>query len=303
MARLDMIENDVGILQRGDTYFIDVKFRDGKTSTDVTSASAEITYPCSSGSTNASLATTATTGNYQGNWAVPSSATYGEYRVKVTAVYNTITYIFETQFYILPWNITQHVRGMTGIKQNNDISDLDIAMIAWNAYLEVKDVAFNDVVNEPVHIDNNHCINGSNKAFYQQRNMVSDHLSCEEVAIEGYYVNQNYERNDLTVSITDADQGKISVADESGNALDTATYCCGYVSYRIKKQSFTEGLFKKAVSYLTAHEIILRFNELDKATLADLKSNSPVVLANPDRMYKKYKKILKRIRLIKVGGI
>ena len=304
MARLEILENDIGIMQRGETYLLDVKFREENSSVAVTSASMKITYPCDSGSTSTSLTTTPTTGRYEGIWNIPSSATYGEYRVKITATYESKTFIFENQFFILPWNITQQIRSVSGIKQSNDIDDRDIAIIAWNAYLEAKEKCFLRILNEELKIDGNHYIDGSNKTFYTRNtNLVSDHLVCDESAIEGLYKTDDYEIYELTTSITDAKTGKISVADKDGNALTSSVGCRVLLNYRIKSPAFKEQLFKKAVVYLASHEIILRFNELDKATLADLDSNKPVILANPDRMLKQYKKTMRKISMKRVGGV
>ena len=293
----------MGMYQRGETYIHQRKFIEDSTATNVDSANMLITYPCDSGTTTSAMSNIAT-GTYEGSWNIPSAATYGEYRVVVTTVAGTETTKFEESFYILPWNIAQQVRSVSGIKQSNDIDDDDIAIICWNAYLEAKEHVFKRVINEKLKTDAYHVIDGSNKVFYTRRsNVVDDHTVCDEDAIYGYYVDSNYDLQDLTVSITDADVGKISVADSSGNAFSASDTCHVTIYYRIKSRSFSEQMFKKAVVYLASHEIILRFNELDKATLADLNSNRPIVLANPDRMYKKYKQTLKAIKKIKVGGV
>jgi len=304
MARLRMIEDDVGIIQQEDDYHLQVKFREDKTNVDPTICQAVITYPCSSGTASMSMATTSTTGLLEGHFDVPSSATYGEYRVKIEATYDAQTYQFETFFYVLPWNIIQQVRSLSGIKQSNDVEDKDLALICWNSYLEAKEEVFQLVINEKIHQDSNHCIDGSNKVFYAcNRHIVSDHTVCDEDSIYGYYKDTDYEWQDLTISITDAEKGKLSIADKNGDAL-SGNLCCNIIySYRIQSRAFKEQMFKKAVAYLSAHEAILRFNELDKVTLADVNSNEKIILANPNRMYNKYKKTLKKISKIKVGGV
>ena len=302
MARLEMIENGIGLIQRGDTYYLDVKFREDNTAVAVTSAAMKITFPCSNGDTGSSLATTATTGRYEADSVMDSTATYGEYRVEVTALYETKTYKFESFFYVLPWNIVQQIRAVSGIKQNNDISDKDIAIIAWNAYIEAKEDCFKYVFKELIHSDNNHNVDGSNKVFYARKmHLVSGHTVCDESAIYGHYLTTADEIEDLTISVTDAEIGKLSIADKDGNAL-TGELCNAWYSYRIKSEKFKEQIFKKAVVYLASHEIVLRFNELDKATLADLQSNSPLILATPKRMLQQYKKTLKKCKKLKVGG-
>lgn len=304
MARLRIIEDDIGIIQREDDYHLFVKFREDKTNVDPTSASAVVTFPCSSGTASLSLATTSTTGLWEGVYDVTSSATYGEYRVKIEATYDSQTYQFETFFYVLPWNIIQQVRSLSGIKQSNDVEDKDLALICWNAYLEAKEEAFRLVINEGIHEDSHHCIDGSNKVFYAcNRHIVSDHTVCDEEAIYGYYKDSDYEWQDLTISITDAEKGKLSIADKNGDALE-GNLCSSIIySYRIQSRAFKEQVFKKAIAYLAAHESILRFNELDKVTLADMNSNEKIILANPNRMYRQYKKTIKKVSKIKIAGV
>ena len=292
----------MGMYQRGETYIHQRKFIEDSTATNVDSASMQVTYPCDSGVTTAAMANIAT-GTYEGSWSIPSNATYGEYRVLVTTVVGTETTKFEESFYILPWNIAQQVRSVSGIKQSNDISDDDIAIICWNAYLEAKEHVFKRVLNERLNEDAFHVIDGSNTTFYTKYdNIVSDHTVCDESAIYGYYVDSNYDLQDVTVSISDAETGKITVT-KGGVAFSASDTCKIKLYYRTKSRSFSEQMFKKAVVYLASHEVILRFNELDKATLGDLNSNRPIILANPDRMYKKYKQTLKAIKKIKVGGV
>jgi len=304
MARLRIIEDDVGIIQRGEYLHLDTKFRDDKTSVNPTSVTAIVTYPCSTATGSVSFATTSTTGLWEGSWSVPNNAAYGEYRISIDAVYNSHTYSFETFFYVLPWNIMQHVKSLSGVKQSNDVADKDLALICWNAYLEAKEKVFQLVIEENINQDSNHCIDGSNKVFYAcNKHIVSNHTVCDEDDIYGYYRDADYEWNDLTISITDADKGKLSIADKDGNALDGSLCSKIHYNYRIKSRTFKEQVFKKAVAYLAAHETILRFNELDKVTLADMNSNEKIILANPDRMLKQYNKTIKKISKIKVNGV
>lgn len=306
MARLEFLENDIGIIERGDSYFLEMKFRENKTSVDPTNVVTEITYPCASGTTDGlSMATTATTGLWEGAWDVPSSATYGEYRVKVTATYDGKNFVYETFFYVLPWNINQHIRSISGIKQSNDISEKDLAIIAWNAYLEAREGVFRRVIGEALWTNAYHCINGNNTEFFtRQPYVVTDHLICGESAIDGMYYDVNQDRQTLTVTVDNGTKGQLTVKKTDGSsALTCDDVCKPVINYRVKSKSFSEHMFKKAVVYLASHEVILRFNELDKATLADLNSSKPIILANPDRMLKNYKKVMHKIRKVKVGGV
>jgi hypothetical protein len=254
-----------------------------------------IIYPCDSGSISVGM-TEGTGYVYQGVWNIPSDATYGEYQTRVTAEKDGEITIFEDSFYILPWNIIQQIRSTSGIKQSNDIDDNDIALIAWNAYLEAREDAFLQHIDEKSRLCND-------DTYYIKKRIVTDHLVCDEEAVTGYYyplISNCCSTSECSITILDSTAGEIEVKDEDGDSLNA---CSIYVSYRTKSASFSEMLFKKAVIYLATHEVILRFNELDKATLADLRSNSPIILANPKRFLDKYKTTMKRIKTVNVGGI
>jgi hypothetical protein len=290
----------MSVFERGETYYHQRKFYNEGSIVTPDTASMKIEFPCGTGSTSKSMASTA--GVYFADYDIPSNATYGEYTVIVTMTIGDDVSKFIESFYILPWNIIQQVRGAAGIKESNDVDDNDIALICWNSYLEAKELAFQRNIDVPLHTDGYHLIDGSNKTFYViGTRLVSGYSTCDEDDISGYYVDCYGERKELTISISDAIHGEITVADENGDALSN-TVCNVYITYRTHTAAFTEQLFKKAVTYLSAHEVVLRFNELDKATLADLSSNRMIVLANPDRMLKQFKQTMKKIKALRVGG-
>jgi len=294
----------MSVFQRGELYVLERKFRDkdGNVLTP-TLVTMSITFPCSN-SVNVSGIMTNNSGTWSKGWNIPSTATYGEYTVITVATVDTGTYKYVNSFYILPWNIIQQVRSISGIKQSNDIEDEDLAIICWNAYLEAKEKVFKEVIHEKLKTDSSHCIDGSNKKFYaQNQHIVSDHIICGESSIYGYYKDNDSNIYDLTISITNADTGELSIADENGYALSNISACDIYYNYRVKSHKYSEQLFKKAVAYLASHEVIIRFNELDKATLGDLNSNAPIILANPNRMLKQYKRTMKSIKKLLIGGI
>lgn len=302
MTRITMIENptSIGVLQRGETYIKDVKFRQDNSSTTIDTAFARVTYPCESGTTDFNLdAVAGEDGRYVGNWCIDSDATYGEYNIETIVLDNDgNTSIHESIFYILPFNLVPRIRSISGIKQSNDISDRDIAMIAWYAFRESIDDIFFRVIGERVTGD---VCDGS--YFTNRVPLVDGDASCDLEDVEGLY--REPPCGDLKVaqvSIVDADTGELLIRDENGDILNPCT-CPVLINYTIKSRTWSETLHLKAVSYLAAHEVILRFNELDKATLADLHSNTPIVLAHPDRMLKQYKKIINKIKITVVDGI
>lgn len=303
MARLEIIENDIGIIERGDTLYLDTKFREDKSNVDPSSVTVTITYPCSSGSDSVSMVTTPTTGRWEADWAVPSDATYGIYEIEYSASYDSKTYKFKSLFYVLPWNMTQQIRSVSGVKQSNDISDNDLAAISWNAYLEAKEEVFKNIIDERVKQKCNYYFDGDNTTFYTQRRRVVDgYNACDEDNITGFYKTNDGDLETINASIIDASNGKVKLTTDGITAIPS-TQCGVYISYRIHTSRFQDHLFRKAVTYLASHEVVLKFHELDKATLADLDTNRPVILANPDRMKKKYKESLNKIKFRSYGGV
>jgi hypothetical protein len=298
-----MIKKESGIIslyQRGETYIQQRKFRENGTPTDVTNVEMHIFYPCSTGSAEADISHV-DTGVYQGNWCIPSDATYGEYIVEITATSATEVTKFVDSFIILPWNITQHIRSTSGIKECNDIDNDDIAFIAWNAYLEARDDIFKTHFHEPVKQGTGHMF-GCDDIYYIRPHIVTEHLACGELAVTGHYIDTCKQMHQVTVNVLDAFNGEVEILDEYGETLPCNT-CNVYLTYKTSSPNYTEHLFKKAIIYLAAHEIVIRFNEIDKATLADLQSNRQVILAHPDRMIKNYKRIVSKIADPKFGGV
>lgn len=300
MNQIESVRKQVSaVYQRGEDYIEVRKFRIDEQTTTVDSATIKIYYPCDSGSTTTDLELDGST--YKGKFEIPSDATYGEYKVEITATKDGDTSKFVDYFILLPFDLVPKIRSATGISQENDISDLDIARVAYNAYIEARDDIFKTHIHEKVRTDTCHCINGSNATFYLHPHIETDYVMCEEDAVEGHYIDCYNHIKEITASVLDAFNGKVDLKDESGNALCSSIKGI-VVTYKTRSATFKSYLFEKAIVYLAAHEIILRFNELDKATLADLDSNKPIILANPDRMLKKYKQIVSKIGEPKIGG-
>lgn len=291
----------MSVYQRAETFIHQRKFREGGSTIEVDEAVMHIDHPC-----NVSQATIdmiqLEDNTYQGQWVIPDDALYGEYTVTVTTTLDGCVSKFVDSFIVLPWNITQHIRQISGAKESKDIDNDDLSLIAWNAYLEARLDVFSKHHDERVRSTAFHCFNGNNTTFYVRRNIVTDHLTCHEVPVSGYMVTCCGVREEVLIEVLNAKTGKVRITCLDGSPI-TSYVKAVYVTYFTYSDSFEEGMFKKAVVYLAAHELILRFHELDKATLADLQSNAPVVIANPDRMLKHYKRIVSKIGVCKYGGI
>jgi len=295
---LSMVKNNKqGIYTKGEDYIYRVKFRVDNTPSDVTEADLMINTPCMKNSFITEMERLSES-LYQGNYSIPTDAEYGEYEVEITAITGDATSKFTDSFIILPWNIIENIRKTSGIKECNDINNDDIALITWNAYLEAR----NDIFRTHIHELVNQCTYELEDEYYVRTHIVTEYTACDEDIISGHYINSMGNKKSATIIVTDAVNGKIKILDESGNSLPGDT-CHIYVTYKTYSPSFTESLFKKAVIYLAAHEIIIRLHELDKATLADVRSNRETILANPNRMYENYKRICRKISVCKYDGV
>jgi hypothetical protein len=301
MTRLTMIENPIGIgvVHRGDTYIKDVRFRIDNSAVTVDTVHVQVTYPCESGTTDFYLLPVeGELGRYVGDWCIDSDATYGEYNIEVAVLDNNgNTSIFESIFYILPKNLVPRIRSISGIKQSSDVDDRDIAMIAWNAFIESLDDVFFRVIEERVR--GGRC---DNTYYTNRRHLVDDVDYCEWTDVQVLYRDPCGRIREGSATIIDATTGEIQIFDADGDTLNPCI-CDTRINYTIRSRTWSETLHLKAIAYLAAHEVILRFNELDKATLADLHSNTPIILAHPDRMLKEYKRIINKIRITVVDGI
>lgn len=299
---LKMIKSDaLNVYVRGEDYVHRVRFRIDDTTSDVSGATMNVHEPCDD-TDNLTTMTRIALGTYEGVYSIPTDANYGEYGVTVTAVAEGRTSIFTDAFYVLPWAITEHVRKISGVKESKDITDDDLATIVWYALLEVREDVFKMHHAERLQSTDDYCFDGTNTTFYVNRNIMTDLLFCHEEAVTGYAIGLCGERLELDITVEDATLGEVSITCLDGSPLTSYT-CQVYVSYMTYSDSYDDQLIKKAVTYLAAHELILRFHELDKATLADLHSNSPMVIANPDRMLKHYKSIVRKIGECKYGGV
>jgi hypothetical protein len=291
MARLTILEDDWGIIQRDEDFIHHCKFREGRSTVTVDSGWMTITNP--DGTSSLPINLVESDGEYTTDWAVPDDAEYGIYTVTIETEKDGISSVFENFFVILPWDITSQIRSISGIKQVNDINDRDLSLIAWNAYIEAKDDAFAKIIDEKITR-----INSSGTFFCENQWVMEDYLDSGEEAVSGYWkgVGCNCRERIMADDITliDAEEGEMNVGNIRGCGL--------FISYKIQSQNFSDALFRKAIVYLASHDIILRFHELDKATVADLNSNSPLIIANPNRMREKYKQVMKKIKYKVVDG-
>lgn len=292
----------MAIFQRGETYQHTRKFRQDGIPVDIDTATMKIVYPCETSVATEFTMDRLDVGVYQGNWSIPTDAPFGEYSIEITATSETTISKFQSNLILLPWNLITSLRQVSGLKEENDIDNDDLAMIIWNTYLEIRNDIFLLHNNERVIPTSSHLIDGTNKTFYVHENIMTDYTVCDEEIIEGFYVDCNGCRQSITCTVIDSLSGEVELTQEDGSPL-SSNICKVYVTYKTQSKSFTEQLFKKAITYYATHEVILRLHELDKATAADLHSNKETILANPNRMLNHYKRIKSVIAVCKYAGV
>ena len=108
-------------------------------------------------------------------------------------------------------------------------------------------------------------------------------------------------RNRTKITVNEAHCGNITITQLDGTAIPSSMKWVR-INYWSEWKTYNEKSFQKAVAYLAAHKCIIRFQELDKATLADLYSNREMISAHLFRMEKEYYKALNQIRRPVVGG-
>lgn len=272
-----------------------------------------ITDPCGSVVTDAASMTSDSTGVYYYSYLIPADAYYGEYLISVTATSAADVTISPDKFFILPWDITDQVRKLSGITSKKSINDDDIAFVIWEAYQGALDEVYQSWYNEAPNCNPNTgaWFDGSNTTFATKHVPLADHdgngvihgwgeASCG-TDIDGWWQDSTGNCHHIKITVNDAKCGNITITQLDGTAIpNNAKWVT--LDYYTEWETYNERIFRLAVSYLAAHKCIERFHELGRATLADLHSNKQVILAKMDRMLINYKKEMKRIKKPVIGA-
>ena len=259
------------------------------------------------------------TGLYHYFYTIADDAPYGRYETTVTAVDadgNVTKWVKD--FYIFPWNCTSEIRSRSGVEEYKSISDDDLARIAWDAYEEVRNEIYELHDWEKFVSDPNLSgvmFNGTNTTV---RVNVCDYDELADIDgdgtvagwgeqscgtdVDAYWIDSDYARHQACVTVVDEITGRCTVTQDDGSTAIPSTHNGVRVKYWTKHARWNERLMRKAVTLLASHEVVQRFHELDRATLADMESNKAVFLADPNRLMKLYKRTLDRVRGPMFGG-
>ena len=308
--------------ERGETFYhkINLKDESDRTDTDADTITIDIYDPCSVVTISAATLVKPSTGNYTYEYPIPALAVYGEYKVVVTATLDGAVSKFTEHFIVMPWDAEEKVRGLSGIGQDKSISDDDINRLILDSYKEASHYCYDYHYREKPNLcigacssGYNYCINGSNCTFFIKTTPLADwngdgvisgfgEQSC------GTDVNAIWKDCDgychqCDVIVDDSNCGRVTVYQQGTTTAIPSTAKGIYFDYYSRAGSYTDDLFRLAVEYLTAHKIILRFGELERATNADLANAQNIKYVNPNRMWKQYKRVMKLIYKPKIGGI
>jgi hypothetical protein len=253
------------------------------------------------------------TGVYYYAYDIPADGIFGEWDIKVTAVDVGDSSIFKDKMYLLPWDAVLQVRELSGITSIKSVSDDAIARIIWEAYNEALDEVFVYHYEEPplCNPDTGAWIDGTNKSFATKSTHLADRygdgvvsgygeLSCS-TDVSGHWVYCDGVTHLLKITVTNALGGLVTITQLNGTALPSSLTSI-MLYYWTEWRTYNEQLFRLAASYLAAHKCIIRFQELDKATLADLYSNREMISKHLNRMYNEYLTAIRKIRRPLVGG-
>jgi len=315
--------SDAGSYERSDNYLCHITIRDALTRATSTPSSVLITIrnPCGTALVTNQAMTSAGSGVYSYDYTIPAAAVYGRYEVEISTATYTQRYI--TDFYVFPWDANNQVRRISGVGQNKSISDADLNQIIWDSYEEALAKCFRHHYDEKpecsCNLESCRCgsitctgFDGVNTTFWTKTSDLADQNG--DGSITGYgdssCVTDVFMRwkdcsgvcHDGYVSVLDAECGKLKLTQDGTTAIPSS-YNWVKLEYWTQSPDFKQRLLFKATNYLAAHEVLLRFGELERATAADLVNAQNVKYVNPERMEKKYKKIMKKISVPKASGV
>lgn len=308
--------------ERGETFNILLITKDNSTkiNTAPDTMVIDIYNSCSSITISTATMSSSVTGIYSYDYLIPANAPYGEWRIVATATKDSDVTKFPEHFIIMPWDSAQKVRGLSGIGQKKSISDDDINRLILDSYKEASHYCYAFHFREKPKTcvatctaGYNYCIDGSNTTFFLRTTPLADwngdglitgfgEQSC------GTDVNAVWRDCDgychqCDVIVQDSNCGRLTIYQQGTTTAIPSTAKGIYIDYYSRSGSFTTDLFREAVEYLTAHKIILRFGELERATSADLVSAQNIKYVSPRRMWKQYKQIMRKIYKPKIGGV
>lgn len=294
----------MAIFERGETYVHRTDTRqkvgDNWVKTNVSKVSLSIYDPCGHALILNQSMTSDPVGKYYYNYNLSSSATYGRYKT-ITTAYSTggNISINQNKFYIMPWKLEDEIRSITGAADEKSISDDDLSHIAWMSYIEsLRDIYGHRYGETPLGDPNTgNAFNGSNTAFQTPGYPIADiggdgivtgwgQQSCG-TDVNFWWMDNAGSRQQGKVTVNKANNGELTITQTSGAAIPSDNEGT-YLEYWTEYNTFNSFILEQAVTYLAAHYISLRFAEIDKVNMADIRNSNPLLVINPKRFKDEY---------------
>lgn len=302
---------DSGVYLPDGDYYIYITIRDIRSPHDESTPSdvrITITDPLGTDVVSSVSMTNEATGEYSYDYEIPDTAPLGHYDVEVSTVTDKSRTHFD--FYVLPWDMVAGIRERSGIEEWKSVSDEAIARVAWSAFEKVRNEVFNKHVDErpKPDPDTGDWFDGTTTEFRTKSKHIADYdmdgLHSQTTSdnvdfdgdINGWWYDENWERQQMTIVVDDAKNGKITILQDDGVTPIPRSQNGVFLTYFTEYHTFHKTGLKEAVEYLAAHNIAQRFHESDRATLVDLKSNKTIFVTDPNRLKKLYKSAINSIR-------
>ena len=305
----------MAVYERGETYNYWVNLYD-RTHSKVDASTYKVTIydPCSNILVNADTMTHNDTGEYYYDYNIESTATYGKYRA--IAKFETgggQTIMREDEFFVMPWKLEADIRRKSGIGDEKDIKDDDLSHLAWSSYKQaLRELYIQHYAEKPnPNPDSGQMWDGSNTSFQTKSHPIGDINGDGNVAgnaveclqdVDVWWIDNDGAYQDGLVVVDNAFNGEITITQSDGTAIPSNATGV-YLHYWEEPSGYDEFLFREAVAYLGCHHLQIRFESRETLTIADLNANNKIILANPNRYYKEYKRIMKLISKPKLRGV
>jgi len=292
------------VYSRGESYIQKITIRDENNNLyDPDNVTWTIVNPKGTAVVEDSAMTKVSTGVYKASYDIPSDAPYGEYKVTIKMVItDSSTTIKEDEFFVLPIRL-EEVKQVSGIVDENSISDRDFSQLLWHAYqIALKEAFIKHYDEEPKgNPDTGVWLDGSNKTFQVRHPPIADVNGDGTVDgddLVGIYVDEDYNVHTLVCDVVNAREGIITLEQSDGSAIPNTAKKVR-VDYYQQPDRWDEDIFHKAVIYLASHLAQMRLKEPSKITIADLTSNRTLLEERQTEFLDMYKRLMRRLS----GGV
>ena len=292
------------VYSRGESYIQKITIRDENNNLyDPDNVTWTIVNPKGTAVVEDSAMTKVSTGVYKASYDIPSNAPYGEYKVTIKMVItDSSTTIKEDEFFVLPIRL-EEVKQISGIVDENSISDKDFSQLLWHAYqIALKEAFIKHYDEEPKgNPDTGVWLDGSNKTFQVRHPPIADVNGDGTVDgddLVGIYVDEDYNVHTLVCDVVNAREGIITLEQSNGSAIPNTAKKVR-VDYYQQPDRWDDDIFRKAVIYLASHLAQMRLKEPSKITIADLTSNRTLLEERQTEFLDMYKRLMRRLS----GGV